>query len=69
MKKYGIRMTLPEGDPMRLPHLLGENWETFRWYESEQERDSVLADMQAKHPYYRTGDFASLVYYKAERDD
>ena len=27
MKKYGIRVTLPQGDTMNAAHLLGENWE------------------------------------------
>ncbi|MCB1718692.1 MAG: hypothetical protein KDK04_25485 [Candidatus Competibacteraceae bacterium] len=68
MKKYGIRMTLPKGDPMAQPHLLGEGWETYRWYDTEQKRDKELTDMLSKHPYYRTGDSASLIYSKTERD-
>ena len=62
-------MTLPEGDPMRLPHLLGADWESFRWFDSAQERDTELAEMQAKHPYYRVGDFASVVYSKVNHDE
>ena len=69
MKKYGISMTLPEGDPMRAAHLLGEDWESFRWYDSQQERDQALADLQSKHPYYRIGDFASLNCTPVERDE
>jgi len=69
MKKYGIRMNLPEGDPMAMSHLLGENWETVRWFANEQERDKALLEMQSAHPHYRTGDYASLVYSKAERND
>ena len=69
MKQYGIRMTLPEGDPMRASHLLGDDWESFRWYASQQERDQVLVDMQSKHPHYRIGDFASLNYACVERDE
>jgi hypothetical protein len=68
MKQYGIQMSLPEGDPMAMPHLLGECWETVRWFTSQQERDQALTEMQAKHPYYRQGDFASLIYCKIERD-
>ena len=54
---------------MREPHLLGDDWESFRWYDSQQERDQVLAEMQSKHPYYRIGDFASLNYARVERDE
>ena len=67
MKRFGIKMTLPEGDPMRKPHLLGEDWEGFRWYATAAERDRAYEDMSRKHPYYRIGDTASLVLSKVER--
>lgn len=52
MKRYGIRITLRQNDPMRAPHLLGENWESFRWYDSADERDRAMAEMQRHLPYY-----------------
>lgn len=66
-KKYGIRMTLPPDDPMRAPHLLGDAWESFKWFASERERDRAMAELQNKHPYYRVGDYPSLVLAKVER--
>ncbi|MFO1349241.1 MAG: hypothetical protein U1F68_00595 [Gammaproteobacteria bacterium] len=67
MKKFGVRGTLPDHDPMRKAHLLGENWEWHRWYETAAERDEALAEMLRKHPYYRVGDYASQVLSKVER--
>ena len=68
MKRYGIRGRLPAGDPMRAAHLLGEDWEWTRWYESEAERDAAFADMHEQFRYYRRGDQASQVLSKIERD-
>lgn len=66
-KKYGIRGSLPENDPMRKAHLLGDDWEWQRWYASEEERDAEFEAMQQKHPYYRIGDYASQKLSKIER--
>jgi hypothetical protein len=66
-KKYGIRGTLPEGDPMRSAHLLGADWEWSRWYASEAERDRVFQEMLKKHPHYRIGDHPTQVLSKVER--
>ena len=44
--KYGLRMTLPEGDPMRAAHLLGDNWQTTRWFETEEQRDQFAELVQ-----------------------
>jgi hypothetical protein len=63
-KRYGIRITLPQGDPMRAPHLLGPDWESYRWFETAEERDRALADMQAQLEYYRAGDLPSQVLSK-----
>ncbi len=66
-KRYGIHMSLPPDDPMRASHLLGDDWENTRWYESESERDRALEDLRRKHPYYRIGDHPSLLLRKVER--
>ena len=63
---YGIRMTLPPGDP--LGPLLGAETEMFRWYASAAERDAALEDMRREHEYSRIGDRPTLVYEKVERD-
>ena len=67
MKKFGIKMTLPEGDPMRLPHLLGADWESARWYDTEAERDKAFQEMNRRVPFYRIGDHPSLIMTKIER--
>ncbi|MFU8778953.1 MAG: hypothetical protein ACNA7M_15020 [Roseovarius sp.] len=66
MKRYGIRITLPEGDPMRAPHLLGDGWEQYRWFESAEARDRAFEGMQHPPPYYRRGDVISQVLEKVE---
>lgn len=67
MKRYGIRITLPSGDTMSAPHLLGDDWESFRWYDTPAERDAALADMQRQLPNYRQGDRISQTLEKVER--
>ena len=66
-KKYGIHGALPEGDPMRNAHLLGDDWEWYRWYETATERDMAFVDMTRKHPHYRMGDHASQLLTKVDR--
>jgi hypothetical protein len=67
MKRFGIRITLPENDPMALPHLLGAQWESFRWYDREADRDRAMGEMGERHLYSRTGDAPKLVLSKIER--
>lgn len=66
MKRYGIRITLPEDDPFRAAHLLGESFETFRWFDTEQERDRIYDEMTTLPPYYRDGDKPNQVLAKVE---
>ena len=61
---YGVRMRLPIHDPMRA--VLGDDWETTRWFSSESERDAAYADMQREHEYSRGGDQPTLHYEKIE---
>lgn len=67
MKQFGIRVTMPPGDPMRAPHLLGEDWEAFRWFDTEEERDLTFEDMNGRVIYYRNGDSPSQILEKVER--
>lgn len=67
MKKFGIRVTLTENNPMRLPHLLGEDWASTRWYETEQQRDAALIDMSRRLPNYREGDDPAQILTKIEQ--
>lgn len=60
-------MTLPADDPMRAPHLLGANWEAFRWYDNTAERDAAYAALQREGIYYRRGDLQSLSLTPVDR--
>ncbi len=52
---------------MSRSHLLGENWESFRWYETEAQREEALREMSQRHIHYRIGDAASVVLARIER--
>lgn len=67
MKKYGIKIVMPGGDTLAAEHLLGEDWEAHRWYETEQQRDAALAEMERQPPYYREGDSPSVILKKVEQ--
>jgi len=63
---YGIRVKMPDNDPMSAPHLLGENWTSSRWFDSAEERDAALIEMQNHPRYYRDGDLPSIVLEKID---
>ncbi|HEV7164975.1 MAG TPA: hypothetical protein VGO35_06260 [Gammaproteobacteria bacterium] len=65
--RFGIHCTLPPDDPMSAPHLLGPDWEAYRWYDSEQERDLAIQDFSREHLYSRRGDRPSVIYTKVTR--
>ncbi len=67
MSRYGIRITMPATDPMNAPHLLGEEWEAFRWYDTEVERDHAFNVMQRQPGYYRRGDSPSVILEKVDQ--
>ena len=60
-KPYGIRVDLPENDPMCAPHLLGDEWAGTRWFESAVARDEALESMRIQPGYYRRGDSPSII--------
>lgn len=63
-KVYGIRMVLADNDP--LSAVLGDEWQTERWYATESERDRALEDMRQQHRYSRRGDRPTLRYSKVD---
>jgi hypothetical protein len=65
LRPYGIRVSLPSGDPFT--KLLGTEWHRFHWYASADERDAALAEMSRRHQYSRSGDTPSLVFQKVEK--
>lgn len=66
-KHYGIHCSLPPDDPMSAPHLLGPDWEAYRWYDTEEERDRDFEDYRREHIYSRRGDKPSVIYAKIQR--
>ena len=65
LRPYGVRVSLPPGDPFR--KLLGPDWQTVHWYPTQQERDAALNEMRRRHEYSRPGDKPSLVLEKVEK--
>jgi len=65
LRPYGIRISLPSGDPFR--KLLGPEWQRLHWYPSPQERDAAMADMSRRHEYSRSEDKPALVFQKIEK--
>lgn len=65
-KKYGISIQLPENDPMSAAHLLGDDWQGERWYDTAPARDAAYVDMQNHPRYYRQGDTPSIVLTKLD---
>jgi len=65
LRPFGIRVSLPAGDPFR--KLLGPEWHRTHWYATPQERDAALAEMSRRHEYSRAGDRPALVFEKVEK--
>ena len=65
LRPYGVRVSLPSGDPFR--KLLGPEWNRVHWYSSPEERDAALAEMSRRHQYSRATDKPSLVFEKVEK--
>src|SRR5450755_1832702 len=61
---YGIRVSLPAGDPFR--KIMGAQWHRVHWFATPAERDAELLDMSRKHEYSRIGDKPALVFEKVE---
>ena len=64
-RPYGVRVSLPPGDPFR--KLLGDEWHREHWYETQEERDRALAEMARRHEYSRGGDKPALVFEKVQQ--
>lgn len=67
-KQYGIRVTMPESDPLASEHILGPDWESYRWFDNRERRDRIMRDMQREHPYSRPGDKPTIICEKVERE-
>ncbi len=65
LRPYGLRVSLPSGDPFR--KLLGSEWHRIHWYATPQEREIDLAEMRRRHEYSRATDTPSLRFEKIEK--
>ena len=65
LQPFGVRVSLPVGDPMR--KLLGPQWHRLHWYATPEERDAAIAEMSRRHEYSRATDLPSLVFEKVEK--
>jgi hypothetical protein len=63
--RFGIRVSAPPQDPFA--RLVGQDWHTFHWFVSREERDRAMQDMAARHRYSRSGDLPSIVLDPVER--
>jgi len=52
--KFGIKFSLYSEDTFNL--ILGKGWSSYRWYNSEKERDKALIELRREHEYSRLGD-------------
>ena len=51
---------------MSAAHLLGPDFEAFRWYDSREARDEAFEAMQRHPDYYRRGDTPTQVLAKID---
>lgn len=51
---------------MAASHLLGDDWESVRWFTSEESRDEALTEMQNQPVYYRRGDTPTVTLEKVQ---
>jgi hypothetical protein len=65
LQPFGVRISLPVGDPMR--KLLGPQWHRLHWYATPEERDMAIAEMSRRHEYSRATDVPSLMFEKVEK--
>ncbi len=62
---FGIRATINPNDGFAA--LMGSDWETTRWYATEEERDRVLKTIGGRHEFSRIGDEPAVAYVPVER--
>jgi hypothetical protein len=65
-RPFGLRLSLPTGDPMR--NLLGDDWHTYEWFETEADRERRMTELAGQFVYYRKGDRPTYVVERVNRD-
>ena len=64
-KPFGVCVAVRESDPFA--NLVGTDWSTTHWFQSEAERDRELRDMAREHEYSRRGDKPTLIFTTVNR--
>ena len=62
---FGIRATVEPNDGFAA--VIGNDWETTRWYATAKERDRVLKTIGNRHEFSRIGDAPAVSYVPVER--
>jgi hypothetical protein len=65
MPLFGIRISTPTDDPFA--NLVGKDWNTTHWFNTQSERDRAIKEMQREHEYSRRGDKPTLIYETVTR--
>jgi hypothetical protein len=68
MKQYCIRVTLPAEEFLTAAHLLGKDWQSYRCFDTAEERDRQFEQMQELPPYYQRDESPLQVLEKVERE-
>lgn len=63
--RYGVRVSLPPGDPLRA--VLGDGWHGEHWFATPDERDAALLDIGQRHPFNRNSDTPRIVLEAIQR--
>jgi hypothetical protein len=64
-KVWGIRLSLPAGDPLR--PVLGPDWHEYQWFSSEDGREAKIEALRRQFVYYREGDRPAFVIERVNR--
>lgn len=65
-KDWGVRLSLPENDPMQ--RILGDDWHEYHWFASEAAREDKIDQLSRQFTYYRKGDQPSFVIERVNRE-
>jgi len=66
-KRFGLRLSLPPGDPMR--KVLGDDWHQYQWFGTERAREAKAAELTGQFLYYRRGDRPTFLIERVEQED
>jgi hypothetical protein len=65
-RRFGLKLSLPLGDPMRT--LLGDDWHEYQWFDTQEARERKLEELLGPFAYYRKGDRPTFTVERVEQD-